>query len=98
MVKKYNKIDIYLNVSLVVICWAGELGLLSYSLAEDEALLEQENVQFFSLVTRSTVGYVTADQRFLEQQLALSRDVALKINKDRPSIPTSCKQLRRNDI
>lgn len=62
-------------MSLVVEGRAGELVLFADSLAEDDALLEKEHVQFFSLIV---AGHLRHHQRLLQQQLALCRYVALK--------------------
>lgn len=66
---------VYLNVSLIVESWAGELVLFADSLAENDALLEEEHVQFFRLVVAGHLGH---HQRLLQEQLALRRYVALK--------------------
>lgn len=65
---------VYLNVSLVVESGAGELVLFADSLAEDDTLLEEEYVQFFSLIIARHLGY---QQRLLQEQLALRRYVPL---------------------
>lgn len=62
----------------IVVSGARELVLLADSLAKDHALLEQEHVQFFALVA-AAVG-VRHYERLLEQQLPLSRYVALEMD------------------
>lgn len=68
-------IYLYLNVSPVVERRAGELVLFADSLAEDDALFEEEQVQFFSLIIAGHLGH---HQRLLQEQLALRRYVALE--------------------
>lgn len=64
----------YLNVSLIVESRAGKLIFFANSLAEDDALLEEEYMQFFCLII---AGHLRHHQWLLHEQLSLRRYVAL---------------------
>lgn len=69
--------DTHLDMSLVVVVGAAELGLLADGLAEYDALFEQEYVELLAAVV-APAGHVRHYHGLLQQQLALRCYVALQ--------------------
>ena len=63
----------------------GELRLLAHGVGEDDDLLEQEDCHLLQLVAGSAGRVVGAEQRPVQQQLALRHDLTLTQNTLEPS-------------
>ena len=63
----------------------GELRLLAHGVREDDDLLEQEDCHLLQLVAGSAGRVVGAEQRPVQQQLALRHDLTLTQNTLEPS-------------